>query len=259
MNINKNKKRLIIKIGTTTLTQGLKKISRGKLEDIANQIKILQNEYEIIVVSSGAIAAAKQFVELNKGKSIEVKQALAAIGQLHLMRIYQEVFGDFNLQCAQCLLTYHDFDNMESRKNVNNTISTLLVNGYIPIINENDTVATEEIQFGDNDKLAALTAELVGADLLVLVTDIDGLYTKDPKEYSDAEMISTINNLKPFINGISDSKSDLGSGGMKSKLESAEIAQLAGIETWILSGSQPNFLINAMQDKLAFTRILAGQ
>jgi len=253
-----DKKRIIIKIGSSTLTQGQSKISRGKIEDLANQLKILQEEYDLILVSSGAVAAAKQFVQISGGRPIEVKQALAAIGQMHLMRIYQEIFRDYELNCAQCLLTYHDFLNMESRINVTNTINTLIENNYIPIINENDTVATAEIQFGDNDKLAALAAELVGVNLLVLVTDIDGVFTKDPKEYSDAEIIPVIENLKPYIESVSNSKSDLGSGGMKSKLESAQIAQNAGIETWIISGGESNFLIKAMDRKKAFTRITSG-
>ncbi len=256
--VQDSKQRIIVKIGSSTLTQGQQKISRGKIEDLANQFKLLQEKYEIILVSSGAIAAAKQFVELNKGRPIEVKQALAAIGQLHLMRIYQEVFRDFNLLCAQCLLTYYDFDNPESGRNVKNTIETLINNNYIPIINENDTVATEEIQFGDNDKLAALTAELLNADLLVLVTDIDGVYTKDPKEYKDARIVTEIKDIKPHIQTISHSKSDLGSGGMKSKLESAGIAQQAGIETWILSGNTSNFLMNAIEQNQTFTKVLAG-
>ena len=236
---------------------GQQKISRGKIEDLAHQFTLLLDQYEIVLVSSGAVAAAKQFVELNKGRSIEVKQALAAIGQMHLMRIYQEVFRDYELHCAQCLLTYFDFGNTESRHNVINTIETLIDNGYIPIINENDTVATEEIQFGDNDKLAALTAELLKADLLILVTDINGVYTKDPKLDPSAEIVLEIDNLKPFLGSISDSKSELGSGGMKSKLESASIAQNAGIETWIISGSESNFLIDAIGRKKTFTKVVA--
>ncbi len=250
------KKRLLIKIGSSTLTQGHKKISRGKIEDIAEQLQKLQKEYDIILVSSGAVAAARQFVDLAGRPSIEVKQALAAIGQMHLMRIYQEIFRDYDLNCAQCLLTYYDFDNQESRINMTNTINTLLDNGYIPIINENDTVATAEIQFGDNDKLAALTSELMDVNLLLLVTDTEGLFTKDPKEYGDAQIIKEIFELDSHISGMSDSKSTLGSGGMKSKLQSAQIAQSAGIETWIISGLKQNFLINAMNGESEFTKIL---
>ena len=248
--------RLLVKIGSSTLTQGTKKISRGKIEDIADQLYQLKKEYDIILVSSGAVAAAKQFVDLAGGPSIEVKQALASIGQMHLMRIYQEIFRDYDLQCSQCLLTYYDFDNEESKKNITNTINVLLENGYIPIINENDTVATAEIQFGDNDKLAALTSILLKVDLLILVTDTNGLFTNDPKKFKDAQIIQEISDLKDHIDTVEDSKSDLGSGGMKSKLQSAQIAQKAGIETWIISGNSKDFLMNAMNSKENFTKIL---
>lgn len=251
------KKRIIVKVGSSTLTQGQKKISRGKIEDIAHQLKHLQADYDIVLVSSGAVAAARQFVELNGGPSIEVKQALAAIGQVQLMGMYQEIFRDYDLQCAQCLMTYHDFNNPQSRVNVSNTINTLLTNGYIPIINENDTVATAEIQFGDNDKLAALTAELLNVDLLVLVTDIEGVFDKDPKQHKNAQIIPEIKNLQEHIDTVSDSKSELGSGGMKSKLESAAIAQKAGIETWIISGGASDFLLKAMEGHNQYTRIVA--
>ena len=174
-------KRVVLKIGTSTLTQGTERISRGKIEDIANQIKVLSDEYEIILVSSGAIAAAKQVVNMRKTGSVEVKQALAAIGQVHLMRIFQEVFSDYGIPVSQCLLTYYDFKNEDSRDNIINTVEALLKFGYLPIINENDTVATDEIMFGDNVKLAALTAVLCQADLLVLATDINGLFSADPK------------------------------------------------------------------------------
>ena len=252
----KSNMKLLIKLGSTTLTQGQNKISRGKIEDLANQLQQLKDQFDIIIVSSGAVAAAKQFASLSGGGSIEVKQALAAIGQMHLMRIYQEIFRDYDLHIAQCLLTYNDFENKESTTNMINTINTLLDNNYIPIINENDTVATAELQFGDNDKLAALTAKLMDVDLLILVTDTNGLYTKDPKIDPSATIINEINDLNKYINSVDDSKSELGSGGMKSKLQSAKIAQSAGIETWIISGRKENFIMDAMKGKCEFTRIV---
>lgn len=237
------------------MTQGSNRISRGKIEDIAIQLQELKDEYEIILVSSGAIAAAHQFVDYQSGGKIEVKQALAAIGQLHLMRIFQEVCSDHNIPIAQCLLTYHDFNNDNARTNIQNTIETLLKFGYTPIINENDTVATDEIKFGDNDKLAALTAILMDASLLVLATDLDGLYDKDPKVHDSAELIKEISNLQPFIDQIEDSKSTQGSGGMKSKLESAFLTQQEGIPTWILNGGDNLFLVKALKGKSNFTQI----
>lgn len=248
-------KRLVLKLGTSTLTQGTPRISRGKIEDVARQIQALKDEYEIIIVSSGAIAAAKQFVTNSTESEVSVKQALAAIGQVHLMRFFQEIFSDYNLPIAQCLLTYYDFNNEDSQVNIKGTINTLLQLGYTPIINENDTVATDEIKFGDNDKLAALTAVLMDADLLILATDTDGLYNADPKLHPGAEIITSVDDLTPYIAAMADTKSAQGSGGMKSKLVAAQIAQGAQIETWILNGGEQHFIINACQGKSTFTTV----
>ncbi len=248
-------KRIVLKVGTSTLTQGTSRISRGKIEDIALQIKELTPENEIILVSSGAIAAAKQYASISNLGSVEAKQALAAIGQVHLMRLYQEVFSDYQLPVSQCLLTYYDFNNEDSKLNIVNTINTLLSFEYIPIINENDTVATDEIKFGDNDKLAAMTAVLCGAQKLILASDIRGLYDKDPKLNSDARFIHEIQDLNSVIANLSDSKSSQGSGGMKSKLEAAQIAQKAHIPTWIVDGSTRNFLVDVLNEEGEFTRI----
>ena len=251
-------KTIVLKVGTSTLTQGTSRISRGKIEDIAAQIKDLRSEYQIILVTSGAIAAARQFSNLQYGTGVEIKQALASIGQLHLMRIYQEIFRDYDLHMAQCLLTYYDFNNEESRTNMCNTISTLLANNYVPVINENDTVATDEIKFGDNDKLAALTAQLMQADLLVLATDTDGLYDDDPKTNVNAKVIREVRDIDSIKHFIADSKSDQGSGGMHSKIQAAQIAQNAGMETWILNGSRPDFLTKAIKGFSLFTRIMSA-
>lgn len=238
------------------MTQGTERISRGKIEDIANQIKALREAYDVIVVSSGAIAAAKQHVSLRGQSEISVKQALAAIGQVHLMRFFQEVFTDYGLSVSQCLLSYHDFVNEESKRNIKNTVETLLDFDYVPVINENDTVSTDEIKFGDNDKLAALTAVLLQADLLVLATDTDGLYNADPKTNPDATIIPEVEDLDMYLSRISDTKSSQGSGGMKSKLVAAQIAQGSGIETWILNGGRNDFLQNALGKSSIFTRVL---
>ena len=177
------KKRILLKVGSNTLTKETDNISRGKIEDIANQIAQLQDTYEFIIVSSGAIAVAKQFVKLeSKGKDINVKQALASIGQPHLIRIYQEIFREYGLLTSQCLLSYSDFEREQSRTNIVNTINILVSNIYIPIINENDTVATDEIKFGDNDKLGALTASLLDVDLFIIATNTNGIYTKESME-----------------------------------------------------------------------------
>ncbi|HEX8286521.1 MAG TPA: glutamate 5-kinase [Pyrinomonadaceae bacterium] len=252
------KKRLVLKIGTSTLTNGTKLISRGKVEDIGRQILALRDEYEIILVSSGAIAAAKQFVNItDPEKLVASKQAMAAIGQPLLMRIYNEIFSDFGIRTAQCLMTYRDFENETSRKNTLNTINELLKYNYVPIINENDTTAVEEIILGDNDKLSALVAALISADLLVLASDIDGVFDKNPHLHADARLIPEIKNISEAKNLVEERDSGLGTGGMNSKLEAAIICQRENIETWIINGAGTNFLLNALNEKAPCTKFLS--
>jgi glutamate 5-kinase len=251
-----DKKRVLLKIGTNTLTRETNQISRGKIEDIGRQIAELKEEYEFVIVSSGAIAVARQFVNLESdGREINVKQALAAIGQPHLMRIFQENFRELGLLTSQCLLSYDDFNREVSRKNILNTINVLLENGYIPIINENDTVATEEIQFGDNDKLAALTGSLLGADLVIIATNTHGIYTKDSFDQVEKCTIENVKDLEKLKEEIAQGKSSQGTGGMESKIQAAEILQEAGIETWIVNGLLDNFILKAIHEEVAFTRI----
>ncbi len=251
-----DKKRILLKIGTNVLTKGTNNISRGKIEDIAQQIAFLKDDYEFVIVSSGAIAAAKQFVNLEtNGKEINVKQALASIGQPHLMRIFQENFRELGLLTSQCLLSYSDFEREQSKINIINTINVLVENSYIPIINENDTVATDEIKFGDNDKLSALTAALLQVDLLIIATNTDGIYTKESIDGNNSETIKETSNVQLLREQIQNSVSLHGTGGMTTKIEAAEIAQKAGIETWIVNGLNDNFIINAMKNKVEFTKI----
>lgn len=253
------KKKLVLKIGTSTLTSSTKLISRGKIEDIGRQILELREEYDIVLVSSGAIAAAKQYINIkDTGKPVESKQAMAAIGQPLLMRIYNEVFSDFGIPTAQCLMTYRDFENETSRQNTLNTISELLKYNYLPIINENDTTSVEEILLGDNDKLSALVATLIEADLLVLASDIDGVFDKNPHLHAEAKLILEIKNINEARNLVEERDSGLGTGGMNSKLDAAILCQNAGIETWIVNGGQNNFLMEAFSGSLRFTRILAN-
>lgn len=251
------KKRILLKLGSNTLTKETNHISRGKIEDIGMQIAALQDDYEFIIVSSGAIAAAKQFVKLeNQDQDVFVKQALASIGQPHLMRIYHENFSDLGLLISQCLLSHSDFEKEQSRVNIVNTINVLVKNKYIPIINENDTVATDEIQFGDNDKLAALTAVLLKVDILIIATNTNGIYTKASLNNTVPETISLVTDLKVLENEIGDSKSSHGTGGMQSKIEAAVIAQAGNVETWIVNGLEDNFILNALKNEIPFTKII---
>lgn len=251
------KKRILLKIGSNTLTKETNYISRGKIEDIGMQIAALNDEYEFIIVSSGAIAAAKQFVKLDKNdKDVFVKQALASIGQPHLMRIYHENFKDLGLNISQCLLSYSDFEKEETKKNIVNTINVLVKNNYIPIINENDTVATDEIKFGDNDKLAALTAVLLKADILIIATNTNGIYTKSSISDKTPKTIELVTDLSSLQKEIGDSKSSHGTGGMQSKIDSAAIAKEANIETWIVNGLEENFMLKALKGQINFTKII---
>ncbi len=251
------KKRILLKIGTNTLTKESDFISRGKIEDIGRQISELSDQYEFIVVSSGAIAVAKQFVNLeSKGKEINVKQALAAIGQPHLMRIFQENFRELGLLTSQCLLSYNDFERVKSRENIVSTINILIENSYIPIINENDTVSTDEIQFGDNDRLAALTALLLKVDLVIFASNTNGIYTKSSIGKDKRETIKNVMDVSKLKKEISDVKSSQGSGGMQSKIDAAELLQQNNIETWLVNGLEDNFILRAMKGKIDFTKII---
>ncbi len=245
-----DKKIILLKVGTATLTRGTNNISRGKIEDIARQILELKDQYHFIIVCSGAIAAAKQFIQLEKfGDEINQKQALAAIGQPHLMRLIQETFRELNLHVAQCLLSYHDFNNEQSKENTFNTLNILLKNGVVPIINENDTVATDEIKFGDNDKLSALTAILMEVDLLILATNTYGMYDEQKKT------IQEVKNIESVKKYIQQQHSAQGTGGMHSKLEAAALAQNRQIETWLVNGHEENFMLKALKNESAFTKI----
>ena len=244
------RKIILLKIGTATLTRGTQTISRGKIEDIARQIVKLKDKFDFIIVSSGAIAAAKQFINLERiGDGITAKQALAAIGQPYLMRLIQECFRELNLHVAQCLLSYHDFQNEDSKENTINTINVLISNGIIPIINENDTVATDEIKFGDNDKLAAMTAGLMNVDLLILATNTNGIYDQNE------DTVVEIDDIEDARKYIQDRQSEQGTGGMESKLEAASIAQKHGILTWLLNGHEDDFMIKAFEKKSMYTII----
>ena len=179
---------------------------------------------------------------------------MAAIGQPLLIRIYNEVFSDFGIPTAQCLMTYRDFENETSRQNTLNTINELLKYNYLPIINENDTTSVEEILLGDNDKLSALVATLISADLLVLASDIDGVFDKNPHLHADAKLISEIKDIDEARDLVEERDSGLGTGGMNSKLEAAMICQADNIETWIVNGGVNNFLVNPLAGKISCTK-----
>jgi len=249
------KKKMILKIGTSTLTMKSNRISYGKIEDIAKQIKKFKEEYDIIIVSSGAIATARQYVNIDGYKNkVDSKQALAAIGQPKLFGIFEDIFKSFDLNVAQCLMTNKEFLDKTSKINSKNTLEKLLKFNYIPIVNENDTIAIEEIMLGDNDKLSALVAEVVNADILIIASDIDGLFDSNPKTNKDAKLIENIESLNNLEEYIEEIESKLGTGGMTSKIEAMKICEKKRIETWIVNGTKENFLINAFKNKIKFTK-----
>ncbi len=249
------KKKLIIKIGTSTLTAGTNRISFAVIESLARQIVELKNDYEIVIVSSGAIATARQYVEINGcNTKVDSKQAMAAIGQTKLMELYDYIFHTFGLNIAQILLTYRDFENPVANENTRNTINRLWQMDYIPVVNENDTVSIEEIMLGDNDKLSALVATIMDADLLVLVSDIDGIFNQNPHLHPEAKLISNVTDLNSIKDFIEEKESNLGTGGMSSKVHAAEICMRNGVEMWIVNGQRANYVIKALNNEIPFTK-----
>ena len=251
--------RIVIKVGTSTLAYPTGLINIRRVEELCRVMSDLKNAgHELVLISSGAIGMGVGKLGLGKRPTdIPPKQAAAAIGQCELMYTYDKLFGEYNHTVAQILLTGADIENEIRRKNFHNTMFRLLEFGVLPVINENDTVATEEIVIGDNDTLGAIVAANVDADLLILLSDIDGLYTKDPHKYADAELIPVVEELTPEILALAEGKgSELGTGGMKTKLRAAEIAVSAGIDMIIANGSEPNLLYNVIDGKPFGTRFV---
>ena len=237
----KDKKRIVIKIGSSSLThRETGDLNLMKIEKLVRVISDLKGQgKEVVLVSSGAIAAGRQALgNRKKPETVSEKQAYAAVGQARLMMVYQKLFSEYNQTAAQVLLTKNTIIVDDSRYNAQNTFDELLKLGTIPIVNENDTVSTHEIQFGDNDRLSAIVAALIGADLLILLSDIDGLYSDDPKTHPDARFISLVEWITPELMqmGKSTTGSDVGTGGMAAKLAAARIATDAGSDMVIANG-----------------------
>lgn len=237
----KDKKRIVIKIGSSSLThQETGGVNLYKLEKLVRLLSDLHNQgKEVILVSSGAIAVGKRKMGLQDKKlSIAEKQACAAIGQSMLMTMYQKLFSEYNQSTAQILLTKYTMLDDLSRYNARNTFQELLKLGVIPVVNENDTVATHEIEVGDNDRLSAIVAAITGADLLILLSDIDGLFTDDPNTNANARFIPVVDALSKemFQMGKATSGSSVGTGGMYAKLLAAQIATKSGAAMVIANG-----------------------
>ncbi|MDJ0906499.1 MAG: glutamate 5-kinase [Woeseiaceae bacterium] len=232
-------RRLVIKVGSSLLIGADDAVNRGWLEGLAEDIARLQHAgHEVLIVSSGAIAIGSSVLGINRRRSrLEDLQAAAAAGQVQLVHAWQEALGRHDIAAAQVLLTPEDTENRRRFLNARGTLAKLLENRVVPVINENDTVATEEIRYGDNDRLAARVAQLVMADGLVLLSDVDGLYTADPSKDANAEHIAEVRRIGEDILAVAgETRSDIGSGGMATKVQAARIATHAGCSTIIASG-----------------------
>lgn len=253
--------RIVVKVGTSTLAHPTGRLNIQRMEKLCKVLSDLKNMgHEIILVSSGAIAMG--FGKLNlseRPKDVPTKQASAAVGQCELMYIYDKLFTEYNHTVAQLLITAPDIEEGGVRKqNFHNTLARLLELGALPVINENDTISTEEFGIGDNDTLSAIVAVTIQADLLILLSDIGGLFDGDPRKNPDAKLIDTVEKIDEHIISLGGgSGSNLGTGGMATKLRAAQMATAAGCEMVIANGQSPEVLYDVAAGKRVGTRFLA--
>ena len=258
----RDKKRIVVKIGSSSLTHPeTGELNLLKIEKLVRILCDLKGEgKDVVLVSSGAIAAGRQALGGQKRPvSISEKQAYAAVGQARLMMVYQKLFSEYNHVAAQVLLTKDTMTNEVSRYNAQNTFDELMNLGSVPIVNENDTVSTHEIQFGDNDRLSAIVAALIGADLLILLSDIDGLYSDDPRKNPNAKFSGLVEEITPDLlaMGKATSGSDVGTGGMSAKLAAARIATDSGSDMIIANGENVEVIQELMEGKEKGTLFMA--
>lgn len=245
-NIIKSSKKIIIKIGSSTLTSEDGTIDKEFIENLAYQVKTLIDQGKrVILVSSGArIAGVSTIGKWSRKEDINYKQALCAIGQVELMDSYRRIFNNYDIHVAQILLTKEDFESKARTLNIRNTLFTLLDEGVLPIINENDTVCVEEIKIGDNDVLAARTAALWGGDLLVLLSDIEGIYDKNPSSNGDAKLIEIVTDPYELEKSISiGEKGSFGTGGIATKIEAAKIVNSYGTSLIVAKGKEKDIIL----------------
>ena len=252
--------RIVIKLGTSTLAHPTGLLNIKRVEELCKVMSDLKNAgNEIIIVSSGAIGmGAGKLVLSEKPKDIRTKQAAAAVGQCELMYTYDKLFSEYNHTVAQILITGEDIEHAERSRNFENTMLRLLELGAIPIKTQNDSVATDEIVIGDNDTLGAIVAKSISADLLILLSDIDGLFTADPHKDKNAVLLSEVKEITPEIEGMTGGAgSRLGTGGMTTKLNAAKIATAAGIDMVIANGKEPTVLYDITEGKRVGTKFLS--
>ncbi|MBQ4065891.1 MAG: glutamate 5-kinase [Clostridia bacterium] len=252
--------KIVIKVGTSTLAHAGGHLNIRRVEELCKVMSDLKNAgHELILVSSGAIGMGVGKLSLKERPAdMPTKQAAAAVGQCELMYTYDRLFSEYNHTVAQILITAADVNHGERHENFRNTLNRLLELGVLPIINENDSIATEEIVIGDNDTLAAMVAVSANAELLILLSDIDGLYTADPHKDPEAKLIETVTEIDEDVMALGGGKgSSLGTGGMKTKLAAAKIATEAGCDMVIANGSVPMSLYDLAEGKPVGTRFVA--
>tara|TARA_B100001778_G_scaffold263844_1_gene224600 strand:+ start:1608 stop:2393 length:786 start_codon:yes stop_codon:yes gene_type:complete len=257
--VMKEYKKVVVKIGSALISDSILS-SIDLIKNLSKQVSTASENTNFIIVSSGAISQGMNILNIeSKPKDLQSLQALAAIGQQQLMGLYEKAFGDAKKLIAQVLLTHDDMNDHAKYKNAKATIDKLLNLNVIPIINENDVVATEEIRFGDNDKLAAMVANLINADLLVILTNQDGFFDKNPDNYDDAKLIKNCNIYDIDINKYNTKgKSEMGTGGFKTKLEAVELISNKGIDAVIASGFEDNVLIRILSNENVGTFFESG-
>ena len=248
--------RIVIKVGTSTLAHPGGRLNIRHTEDLVKVWSDIKNAgHELVVVSSAATGLGVGKLQIARPQDMVTKQAAAAVGQCELMYTYDRLFGQYNHTVAQMLLTWEDFDHENRRVNLHNTLERLLELGAIPIINENAPIACEEYSLGDNDTLAALVAECIHADLVILLSDIDGLYTADPHTHPDARLIPLVESITPDIAELAGGAgSALGTGGMATKISAARRATAAGVDLIIANGAHAEVLYDIMDGKPVGTR-----
>jgi glutamate 5-kinase len=252
-----NRQRIVVKVGTSVLTGGTPRLRPQQMLAIVEQMAALhQAGHEVVLVTSGAVAAGRDrlgFPALDS--SLPVKQMLSAVGQSQLMQRYSALFDLFELVVAQVLLTRDDLSHRTRFLNARDTLLTLIERRIVPVINENDTIATEEIRVGDNDNLSALVAALIEADALIMLTDQEGLFTADPRDNAEARLIERVTQIDADLFRLAGGpRTGLGTGGMVTKLQAAQLATRSGVTTWIASGHAPNVLARLLAGEAAGTR-----
>jgi glutamate 5-kinase len=248
----KAKKKIVVKVGTSLLAYDNGKINLQRMEKLVRVLADLHNSGKVaVLVSSGAVAVGLGMIGLkDRPDKLVKKQALAAIGQVGLIRLYQKFFDEYNKTVAQILLTRDGIENPLRRKNARNTLNELLEMGIIPVVNENDTVATEEIEFGDNDTLSALVATLIQADLLLILTNTDGVFTADPHIHHSARKVPKVLKASDDLKDVDlNGSSKMGSGGMASKIASAELCREHNVDVVIADGTDPSTIMDVLEGK----------